>query len=274
MTRTGVAISTTGDLHRLRLLHQSVKAWQAAGVDHLFVTVDGDQDAVERAAATVRGPVYQVGQPFAGMGPFIDQREGRLGVAVNKNTGLELLMKQDIDHLFLSDDDSWPLSPLALGLHTEAETPHSMVNWGKHRLRTQPIAWGWPRGSVLYAHRTAVFKVGGMVEAFGPGGHEHVEWSRRIHQHGLTETPYPAPLEYSASRGMGARAFWHAEDMPFATEPRGNLISRRRHLTSVRRRDGDWEHIEKIMKEMDGRTDFVPYRSTENGRESATLYRN
>lgn len=277
MNKIGVAISTTGDEHRLGLLVHSVAHWS----DHtplgasLFVTVDGDSEAVARVALAVEewtGSVYQVGQPAPGMRPFIGQRDGRLGVAVNKNTGLELLMDSGCDHLFLSDDDTWPLSPHALALHTDLDSLHSMVNWGRHRVNSN--IWTWPRGAMLYTHRSAVEAAGGMVEAFGPGGHEHVEWSRRIHQRGLTPTMYPTPKAYEEVGSMGAARFWHAEDMQRRGEPRASAISRRRSLTSVRRLPGDWEHINQIMVEMDGRTDFVPYRARENGRSSATLYQN
>lgn len=276
--RVGVAISTTGDEHRFDLLRRCVVGWHVnlPCEASLFVTVDGDDAAVARVALAVKewtGGVYQVGHNLNTVGtPLVIPRDGRLGVAVNKNTGLELLMNVGVEHLFLSDDDAWPINPFAADCHTNGYEPHSMVNWGGHRLKQD--VWDWPRGAVLYARRDVVLRVGGMVEAFGPGGHEHVEWSRRIHQHGLTPALYPSPLVYSDQGGLGARQFWHAEDMPRPGERRANLVSRRRGLTSVRRQPGDWAHIEKILAEMDGKTDFVPYAANENGRASATLYEN
>lgn len=276
----GVAISTTGDPHRLRFLETCVRKWDEAlpPAASLFVTVDGDEDATLRAAEAVHEyteSVFRVGQPtpFWNPGPF-SERKGRLGVSANKNTGLELLMDTRVNHLFLSDDDTWPLSSKSLTLHTELGLPHSMVCWGRHR---RPICqngyaeWTWPRGVALYAHRFAVDRVGGMIEAFGPGGHEHVEWSRRIHQAVGTPALFPSPAEYSTRNAMGALAYWHAEDAPRRSEPLGNLRQRRRALTTVHREPGDWALIEKIMADRDGDTGYVPFRAHANGRSSATM---
>lgn len=286
---TAVAISTTGDAHRLPLLAQSVKGWASTGIDRMFVTVDGDEEAYWMVVAAVglRVNVYRVGQPLpVALGRHIHEvREGRLGVAVNKNTGIELMMEMtDAEHLFLSDDDIWPLAPESLALHVDQPLDHSMVCWGYHRLgwtSNGPWAeWDWPRGSALYVRRSVVHTVGGMVEAFGPGGHEHVEWSRRIHQRGITPALYPSPLEYAgedAQHGqvaMRARDFWYSEDMPLPGEPIGNFRLRKNRITSVRRRGDDWKMIEEIMRRRDGITTPAPYRATDNHRGSATLYHN
>lgn len=274
MNKIGVAISTTGDPHRLPLLYKSITMW----LEHLpqgspiLVTVDGDladAQAVYEVTPGFESGVYLCGQPRE-----FSPGSARQGVAVNKNTGIELLMNAGVHHLFLSDDDTWPLRPEAIDLHLcHAGNPmHSMVCWGKHRLRNNE--WTWPRGSMLYAHWSTLREVGGMIEEFGAGGHEHVEWSRRIYQAGLTDVLYPTPDEYKNRLADGARKFWHAEDMPRLGEPLGNLRQRRRHLTSVRRAQGDWPRIEKIMADRDGDTSFVPYTAAENGRTSATLYHN
>jgi hypothetical protein len=270
--RVGVAISTTGDEHRLGFLETCVKHWcEIKDVYSLFITVDGDEDAASRVAALLydhtgrfTDAVYRVGQGG-------ETRKGRHGVAVNKNTGIELLMDQtDCEHLFLSDDDIWPRSRAAVELHARGRyEPHSMVCWGRHRLHG--VEWTWPRGVLLYATRSVVETVGGMDERFGPGGHEHVEWSRRIHQAGFTETAFPAPAAYQTYGAMGAAVYWHAEDMRRPGEPLGVLRARKRRNTSVRRVDGDWPRIEAVMASRDGDTSFVPYRAAENGRGPATL---
>ena len=286
----GVAISTTGDPHRLDALARCAQAWDSVLANltpaaELFVTVDGDRDAVIRATSAVAeyaNDVYQVGEPLLdSYGRHTGDkymRDGRFGVAVNKNTGIELLMDAGVEHLFLSDDDTWPHTHYAIKEHIAPEMPgHSMVCWGKHRLGMKgkyTASWGWPRGVMLYASRSVVEKVGGMDERFGPGGHEHVEWSRRIHQHGFTPVPYPTPVIYAEDQGTRARAFWHAEDMRRPGEPLGDHRLRKSRFTSVRRQDGDWPAIEKIMAERDGDTSFVPYTARDNGRASATLFQN
>lgn len=277
--RIGVAISTTGDKHRMRLLQQSVRAWDKVLPlgSSMFITVDGSVEDAERVRESVdcwTGAVFRVGQPE---GP---ERE-RLGVAANKNTGLELLMgNTSVDHLFLCDDDTWPLSRAALDLHIEMNVMHTMVCWGKHRLVTpsahhRAAYWNWPRGVLLYLARQVVTRIGGMDERFGPGGHEHVEYSQRIYSAGMSPAPFTTPAAYAnhslSGDAMGAANYWHAEDMRRPGEPLGNHRLRRRNLTSVRRTDEDWPAINKIMAEREGNVDFVPYRASLNGRASATL---
>ena len=270
----GVAISTTGDEHRLGFLETGVRKWRDALPEGspLIVTVDGSRDDLFRVGLLL-GPtvdVRWVGQPF--YVSLNQNASSRLGVAVNKNTGIEALMDVDVEHLFLCDDDTWPLYAQSLDKHMDYN--HSMVNWGAHRLdysRLGYSAWKWPRGAMLYAFRGTINTIGGMVEAFGPGGHEHVEWSQRIYNAGLTPAPFISPASYATRNGMGAAALWHAEDMPRQGEKMGDHRLRRRHLTSVRRQDGDWPKIEAIMREMAGSRAFVPYRAHENGRSSATM---
>lgn len=269
----GVAISTTGDEHRLGFLETCVRQWCALpDVHSLFVTVDGDDAAAQRVAEAVyehTGSVYRVGQ----------RPEGavRHGVAVNKNTGLELLMDVDrVEHLFLCDDDTWPLNPLGVARHVECGLAHSMVCWGDSRLMDRNAhyaSWTWPRGVLLYTHRAVVEQVGGMDERF-KGGHEHVEWSRRIHQHGLTPEPFVSPLVYAEKGVMGhatrAASFWHCEDM----RRRGETVAEhrlRRKQVSTMGRKRDWETAERVMVERDGDTSFVPYRAADNSRSSATI---
>lgn len=283
----GVAISTTGDEHRLGFLETCVRMWRAALPlgSVLVVTVDGDEHAATRARQVTDpskfGTVYRVGQPDR---PYRWQgRGGCLGVAVNKNTGLELLMDNYVEHLFLCDDDTYPLYPQALTKHTALGQPHSMVCWGKSRLTPSSqgdaegyVEWAWPRGVMLYTHRSVVEKVGGMDERFGPGGHEHVEWSQRIHNAGLTPAPFITPVSYAlrgaAGPAMRADALWHCEDMRKPGETGDAWDRRKRRNTSIRRKGSDWTHIDKIMAEVQGRTDFVPFRAHENGRSSATLW--
>lgn len=126
----------------------------------------------------------------------------------------------------------------------------------------------------MYAHREVIERVGGLDERFGaPGGHEHAEWSLRIHNAGgFTPVPFITPASYETRGAQGAAALWHAEDMPQPGEAHGSLGSRRRAITTMNRQPGDWTRINKIMAEREGSSDFVPYTAAENGRSSATLY--
>jgi hypothetical protein len=264
---TGVAISTTGQFHRIPFLETCVERWGSALRHdcHLVVTVDGDAMDAERVRIALDGK----GADVLWMVPAA---EGRRGVAANKNTGIEWLVEMGVEHLFLSDDDAWPTCPGAPDLHRHpGAPPHSMVNWGPHRLDNE-MAWTWPRGSVLYAHRSVVDTIGGMIEAFGTGGHEHVEWSRRIFQAGITPFLYTAPLAYAALEGgYGARRFWHCEDMPRPGEHMSLTMARRRRLTSMNREADAAAKSEQIMDVMDGSPRFVPYTAARNGREQAIV---
>ena len=273
----GAAISTTGDRHRIGFLETSVSAWRnvmdtAGFTGPLLVTVDGDEDDVARADAAVGdlAEVWQVGQrPGA---------KGRHGVAVNKNTGIELLMDRDVEHLFLCDDDTWPQRVGSLRLHMNLGEPHSIVCWGKSRLVpfANPYAaeWAWPRGVLMYTHRDVIESVGGMVEEFGPGGHEHVEWSNRIHNFGFTLRPFLSPVEYAWSKATGAREFWHAEDMRRPGETDMEWTRRKAANTTIQRLPGEWARINAVMDRQRGATTFEPFRSHQNRRGSATLARN
>lgn len=277
--KMGVAISTTGHAHRMGFLETCVAAWRKALPlgSVIVVTVDGTADDTERACDTVDnagprgyvgGTTYQVGQPLGG------SFDARQGVAVNKNTGLELLMDAGVEHLFLCDDDTWPLSPASLRLHTEFRYPHSMVCWGKSRLGPEAgsdAAWTWPRGVLLYQRRSVIERVGGMDEAMGVGGHEHVEWSRRIHQAGLTDHPFITPFEYALRGGTGAATYWHAEDMRQEGETLDALGRRRKAITTIQKSQQNWGQAERTMVARDGDTSFVPFTAAGNGRASATL---
>lgn len=284
----GVAISTTGQSHRMGFLETCVQEWVALleESEYIAVTVDGSPEDAQRVVRAVGYlvDVFRIGQPRETRGRA---DESRLGVAANKNSGMELLMDScgprgfpDIEHLFLCDDDTYPLNRRAIDLHVESPLKHSMACWGRHRLDSVSGAtaqWNWPRGVLLYAERSILVNVGGMDEAFGPGGHEHVEWSRRIFQAGHTPAPYCSPAEYAQhERGpaMGAGRFWHAEDMPHKGEPLGNFRVRKRRHTSIKAEIRDWSKITEVMESRDGDTTFVPFRAGGNRRLSATLCSN
>lgn len=275
MKKIGVAISTTGEEHRLGFLETCVEAWREALPlgNVLYVTVDGDEETAKRVAEVINpakfGNVVQVGQRPG--------HKGRLGVAVNKNTGLELLMDTGCHDLFLCDDDTWPLSRAALHQHTRLGIPHSIVCWGQSRLIRRvgkQAHWKWPRGVVLYTERHVIEAVGGMNERFGPGGHEHVEWSQRISNAGFTETPFISPADYALDRSKGARRYWNAEDMPRENESLTAHADRKKATTTIHRSEGEWARLDALMQELEGSTAFVPFRARENGRLSDTLSQN
>lgn len=123
-----------------------------------------------------------------------------VGIARAKNKCLELL--SDCDHIFLFDDDTWPIKP---GWH------EPYVNSSEHHLAFLFDKWanGRPvgddaivyqdekvkahshaRGCMLYVDQVALATVGGMDVGFGKAMNEHLDWSMRIHNAGLTTFRY------------------------------------------------------------------------------------
>lgn len=123
-----------------------------------------------------------------------------VGIARAKNKCLELL--RDCDHIFLFDDDTYPL---------EAGWHIPYVNSKEHHLMYLFETWasGNPvgddqvlyedglivshahaRGCMLYVDSLVLDTVGGMDTRYGKAMNEHLDWSNRIHNAGLTTFHY------------------------------------------------------------------------------------
>lgn len=136
--------------------------------------------------------------------PVSDYRfESTVGIAAAKNKCLELLMADsNVEHIFLFDDDTYPLVKNWWKPYVESQEPHLMycfTHWGNGRPVGDSqvlyddgttVAYSHPRGCMLYVDRDAVERVGGMDFRFGRWGKEHVDWSNRIHAAGLTTFRY------------------------------------------------------------------------------------
>ena len=199
--KIGVAISTH---NRRDLLDESLEKWlEVLPTGAALVVVDDASDVPvpDRAGVTViRNP-------------------NRLGVAMTKNRGIEALMAAGVDHLFLADDDVYPVHPLWWKPYVESPEPHLHYGW-EHRRATPADKTGWPpridgadnvhdsytfpRGVLLYVTREVVDVVGGMNPAHGVFSGEHVEWSTRIHAAGFGTWPYVDVKD--------SRAIWWARD--------------------------------------------------------------
>jgi hypothetical protein len=168
------------------------------------------------------------------------------GVGATKNAGIAALMDAGCQHLFLADDDVWPVS-VGWALHyIDAPSPHLMHCWGKSRYQNTQgphTIWSWPRGVLLYATREVIDRVGGMRTDFGRVGGEHVEWSRRIHNAGLTEHPFQ---DAAAARTR----VWHCEDYTRATPT--SMPGRYTEKASAARH--------ALLEKFAGSSEFVEYR--------------
>lgn len=222
----GVAISTTGT--RPAALERAVAMWENAGLEPV-VTYDLERD----------------------------------GVAVTKNRGIAALMDSGVEHLFLADDDMHPLQRFSWTRYVDDPARHLSLSWGKRRskgtvvnARGQWSAWEWPRGVLLYAHRSVIEKVGGMRTEYGHGGHEHVDFSRRVFQAGLG----PAHADPFCDLVQDPRDWFHCEDWQRPGETPTQLQARRRRITTVKRTAADRKWIAELWAKYDGDTSFVEYR--------------
>lgn len=123
-----------------------------------------------------------------------------VGIARAKNKCLELLSKYD--HIFLFDDDTYPIIEDWWKPYVESSEPHLMYlfeNWSSGRpvgddrviYRDDYIrAHEHARGCMIYVHRTVLDSVGGMDVRYGKAMHEHLDWSNRIYNAGLTTFKY------------------------------------------------------------------------------------
>lgn len=111
------------------------------------------------------------------------------GIARAKNKCLELL--DDCDHIFLFDDDCAPTVDEWWKPYVASSEPHLMFAWGDiHYETSELIGYQWPKGCMLYIERRVLSRVGGMDPVFGYWGCEHMSWSDRIHNAGLTTCRY------------------------------------------------------------------------------------
>ena len=117
--------------------------------------------------------------------------EEQAGIARAKNKALELLAEHGVQHFFLFDDDTWPRAKSWWRPYVESAEPHLTYTWGLPRFTDGTLnAFVSPKGCMLYADRSVLERVGGMDPRFGIWGHEHVSWSDRIHNAGLTSHRY------------------------------------------------------------------------------------
>lgn len=117
-----------------------------------------------------------------------------VGVARAKNACLSLL--SDCDHIFLFDDDTFPIGKDWWKPYVEHPEPHLMYQF---KLPNKPktdmqelyrdektVAYSHTRGAMIYIDRKVLSVVGGFDTKYGLGGFEHPDWTNRIHNAGLT----------------------------------------------------------------------------------------
>ena len=135
-----------------------------------------------------------------------DNALNRKGIAKSKNECLRELIKAEVDHIFLFDDDCFPIHPdwykefiaaaQIMNQHHLMYIPGKTHNRDGSGKGVQGAHFGdliqythsW--GCMLYFTKECIEKAGGYNEEFEIYGYEHAELSCRIHNMGLTSFPF------------------------------------------------------------------------------------
>lgn len=130
------------------------------------------------------------------------RQDKSLGIVASKNASLAALMDADCEHLFLWDDDAYPIADNWHLPYIESPEPHLAYQFldlaGLRKLHDiaelyrddRHVAYTGQRGVMLYYHRSVIEKVGGFDPVYGRGMYEHSDLALRIHNAGLTSWAY------------------------------------------------------------------------------------
>ncbi|MBY6254283.1 glycosyltransferase family 2 protein [Citrobacter werkmanii] len=130
------------------------------------------------------------------------RHETSLGIVAAKNASMTALIEAGCEHLFLWDDDAWPIADNWHFPYIESPEPHLAYQFldlaGRNKLNDMAvlyrddnhIAYTGQRGVMLYYHRSAIEKVGGFDQVYGRGMYEHSDLALRINNAGLTTWAY------------------------------------------------------------------------------------
>ncbi|WFY37798.1 glycosyltransferase family 2 protein [Citrobacter braakii] len=179
-SRIGIAITTHQRAEVLkRALEQHMKHLPAGA---LVVVIDDGS----KPAAVVPNGVQLL------------RHESSLGIVASKNASLTALMDAGCEHLFLWDDDAWPIADNWYLPYIESPEPHLAYQFldlaGPCKINDMAvlyrddkhIAYTGQRGVMLYYHRSAIEKVGGFDPVYGRGMYEHPDLALRIYNAGLS----------------------------------------------------------------------------------------
>lgn len=120
------------------------------------------------------------------------------GIVASKNASLQALMDAGCEHLFLWDDDAWPIAGGWEHPYIASPEPHLAYQFQDFATGQKlnditvlyrderHVAYTGQRGVMLYYHRSAIEKVGGFDPVYGRGMYEHSDLALRIHNAGLT----------------------------------------------------------------------------------------
>lgn len=177
--KIGVAITT---YNRPSVIGHSIQQWRKyLPKGAVLVVVDDGSD-----------------EPFEGA----DYRmPSNAGIAAAKNACIRLLIEKGCTHLFLADSDTYPRVKdwhkpyINSGVKHLSFTFPTLSNGrpnGRQYLgeRDGLAEYGSPCGCLLYIHRSVIDKIGGFDVDYPQWGYEHVDYSNRAFNAGLTPARY------------------------------------------------------------------------------------
>lgn len=176
MYKIGIAISTRNRYEVFKKSYEEIKKLSP----NLKIVVVDDASTIPVSEATYRFEKQQ-------------------GIAKVKNKCLSLL--EDCEHKFLFDDDTYAITEEWWKPYIESGEKHLMFTFHKYQNgrtnKHRPIGtingiteYSSPCGCMLYIHKDVTDAVGGFDESFGIYGHEHLNFSDRAYNAGLTTKRY------------------------------------------------------------------------------------
>lgn len=134
-----------------------------------------------------------------------DSDDPRRGVSAVKNECLRVL--KDCDHIFLFDDDCYPIKDGWVDFFTSSKEPHLLFLNDSHEPLTPPTEYRVYKecgGVFMYMKNDCVERVGAFDEGYIGWGFEHADYSKRIKMSGVST------FNYVMKKGTGE--FLYSED--------------------------------------------------------------
>lgn len=176
----------------------------------------------------------------------------RAGIPRVKNKCLELCMETEAKHIFLFDDDifpikkGWEIPYIASGIHHLCYTFTTAYKHVAERKKGYEkdgfMIHSLANGCMMYFTRECINTVGGFDERFGLGLYEHTDLTRRICNAGLTP--------YKCMDVVGSDKLFHSMDEHGEIERNFSITERQELL----RKGRDLFHKQSQSKE------YIEYR--------------
>lgn len=174
------------------------------------------------------------------------------GVYNSKNKALEYFcITHPVEHIFLLDDDIYPLQDGWAELYIDAPEDHYAHSFAllETYRDNDIVATTRAGGTLLYYTRDCISKVGGMSGEFGTWGCEHVNMSDRIHNLGLTSfryqdiaDAYDGSIFYELDRKENTRRNFRSSKSPQQAENNKRMYSKYEELRPTDTRFIEYRH--------------------------------